>query len=94
MILNDKYKLGADEFNVILYERRIMEKGKAKKKEDENIEIEKVEVCKPVAFYASVEQALNGVINREINGTGLESLKLVVDKINELREFIQEVTNK
>lgn len=94
MILNDKYKLGADEFNVILYERRIMEKGKAKKKEDENIEIEKVEVWKPVAFYASVEQALNGVINREINGTGLESLKLVVDKINELREFIQEVTNK
>lgn len=32
MKLNDKYKLGADEFNVILYERRIMEKGKAKKK--------------------------------------------------------------
>ncbi|WP_027638648.1 hypothetical protein [Clostridium cadaveris] len=46
MKLNDKYKLGADEFNVILYERRIMEKGKAKKKEDENIEIEKVEVWK------------------------------------------------
>lgn len=94
MKLNDKYKLGADEFNVILYERRIMEKGKAKKKEDENIEIEKVEVWKPVAFYASVEQALNGVINREINGTGLDSLQLVVDKINELREFIQEVTNR
>lgn len=72
----------------------LWKKGKAKKKEDENIEIEKVEVCKPVAFYASVEQALNGVINREINGTGLDSLQLVVDKINELREFIQEVTNR
>lgn len=94
MKLNDKYEVKADEFNVILYERRIMEKGKAKKKEDENIEIEKVEVWKPVAFYASVEQALNGVINREINGTGLDSLQLVVDKINELREFIQEVTNR
>ncbi|MCI6278074.1 MAG: hypothetical protein MR639_15355 [Clostridium sp.] len=94
MRLNDKYKLGTDEFNVILYEKKIMEKGKAKKKEDENIEIEKVEIWKPIAFYATVEQALNGVIRREINGTGLESLQLVVDKINELKEFIQEVTNK
>ena len=94
MRLNDKYKLESDELNVTLYEKRIMEKGKTKKKEDENIEIEKVEIWKPIAFYATLEQALNGIIKREINGTGLKDVQTIVKKINELKAFISDILCK
>ncbi|MFR4584687.1 hypothetical protein [Clostridium cadaveris] len=94
MRLNDKYKLESDELNVTLYEKSIMEKGKTKKKEDENIEIEKVEIWKPIAFYATLEQALNGIIKREINGTGLKDVQTIVKKINELKAFISDILCK
>ena len=71
-----------------------MEKGKTKKKEDENIEIEKVEIWKPIAFYATLEQALNGIIKREINGTGLKDVQIIVKKINELKAFISDILCK
>lgn len=32
MRLNDKYKLGTDEFNVILYEKKLWKKEKLRKK--------------------------------------------------------------
>lgn len=84
MKISDKYEVKADELNVIVREKFIPQKGK------------KVGIpqWRPISFHATVEQALNSIVDKEINGTGIEDFKTVVNKVKELRAFIKEVVVK
>ncbi|MFR4997410.1 MAG: hypothetical protein ACLUDK_09355 [Clostridium paraputrificum] len=84
MKINNNYKIESDELNVIVKEKFIPQKGKKAG----------IPQWRPVSFHATVEQALNSIVDKEINGTGLEDFKTVVNKVKELRAFIKEVVVK
>lgn len=84
MKISDKYEVKADELNVIVREKFIPQKGKKAG----------VAQWRPISFHATVEQALNSIVDKEINGTGIEDFKTVVNKVKELRAFIKEVVVK
>lgn len=84
MKISDKYEVKADELNVIVREKFIPKKGKKAG----------IPQWRPISFHANIEQALNSIVDKEINGTGLEDFKTVVDKVKALREFIKEVVLK
>ena len=84
MKINNNYKIESDELNVIVKKKYIPKEGKNAGKPQ----------WRPISFHANVEQALNSIVDKEINGTGLEDFKTVVDKVKELREFIKEVVLK
>lgn len=86
MKLNEKYKIEAEELNVIIYELRT-----PKAKEDEDPKEPK---WVPISYHATVEQAYNSIVNKEINRTGLNDLEVVVNKIKDLKKFVREVVNK
>lgn len=81
MKINENYKIEAiDERNVVLIERKVpkTEPGKEPKKPYWKVE----------GYYPSVNFALKGLVTKEINSTGLKSLKKINDKIKELHEMI------
>lgn len=84
MKINNNYKIESDELNVIVKEKYTPKEGKNAGKSQ----------WRPISFHANVEQALNSIVDKEINGTGLEDFKTVVDKVKELRELIKEVVVK
>lgn len=84
MKINNNYKIESDELNVIVKEKFIPQKGKKAG----------IPQWRPVSFHATVEQALNSIVDKEINGTGIEDFKTVVNKVKELRAFIKEVVVK
>ena len=84
MKINNNYEIESDELNVIVKEKFIPQKGKKAG----------IPQWRPVSFHATVEQALNSIVDKEINGTGLEDFKTVVNKVKELRAFIKEVVVK
>ena len=85
MKLNDKYKIVAtDERNVTIQEKVITEKEDGSTKTS----------WKVIGYYRDVNQALKGVVKKEINGTGLKKLETICEKINELYEYIDEVCDR
>lgn len=84
MIINDKYSLEAvDSLNVILYEH-----GTVKDKKSKNFG---KETKTPVGYFPNVEKALNFLVDKEINGTGLKNLKLIVAAIKDIKEIVKGV---
>lgn len=82
MKLNDKYKIVAtDERNVTIQEKVITEKEDGSTKTS----------WKVIGYYRDVNQALKGVVKKEINGTGLTNFKTVCEKFDELYNYIDEV---
>ena len=77
MEINNKYKIISDDMNIVLQE-------KYQKKDN------KGEDYKTIGFYSDVKAALKGMCKREINGTGFDSFKLVISKIDELYKLIDE----
>lgn len=87
MKLNDKYKIVAiDDRNVTIQEKVITHK-----KDDEGNIIGENITWKVIGYYRDVNQALKGVVKKEINGTGLTNFKTVCEKFNELYEYIDKV---
>lgn len=84
MKLSNDYKIESDELNVMIMKKFIPKEGKNAGQEQ----------WRPISYHPNLEFALNSFITRQINGTGLKDIETVVIKINELREFIKEVTNK
>ena len=82
MKISDKYEVKADELNVIVREKFIPQKGKKAG----------IPQWRPISFHATVEQALNSIVDKD--GTGIEDFKTVVNKVKELRAFIKEVVVK
>lgn len=84
MIINDKYSLeSVDTLNVVLYEH-----GTVKDKKSKNFGNE---TKNAVGYFPNVEKALNFLIDKEINGTGLKDLKLIVKAIKEVKEIVKGV---
>lgn len=84
MIINDKYSLeSVDTLNVVLYEH-----GTVKDKESKNFG---KKTKTPVGYFPNVEKALNFLVDKEINGTGLKNLKLIVATIKEVKEIVKGV---
>ena len=82
MKINDKYKVVAtDERNVTIQEKVVTEKEDGSTKTS----------WKVIGYYRDVNQALKGLVRKEINGTGLKSFKTVCEKIEELHDYINEV---
>lgn len=87
MKLNDKYKIvTTDDRNVTIQEKVI-----TNKKDDEGNVISENIKWKVIGYYIDVNQALKGVVKKEINGTGLSNFKTVCEKFNELYKYIDEV---
>jgi hypothetical protein len=82
MKINETYKVEAiDERNVCVMEYKVpklVPGGKDKKP-----------YWKTEGYYPNIEFALKSLITKEINGTGIKSLKKVNDKINELYKMIE-----
>ena len=87
MKINDKYKIVAtDDRNVTIQEKIITNKTD----EDGNLIEEKIS-WKVIGYYRDVNQALKGLVKKEINGTGLTNFKTVCKKVEELYEYIDSV---
>ncbi len=80
MIINKNYKIESDELNVTLFKRST--RGEKAKNPG-------AECWTPIAFYSTPENALKGLIDLEIKGTGMIDLEKVVEKINELKADIR-----
>jgi len=75
MLIGDNWKIESDELNVILYKKYIHKKTSE-------------EYWRACNFYSSVANALAGLIDLEIQGTGLKDLETVNQKIEELKSLI------
>ncbi len=79
--IGKKYRLVSDELNVILQELHIAKPGPRTK-------VVGRENWQNIRYYSNLKNALDGMVNLEINRTGLESLEVIVAKIEELRRDI------
>lgn len=89
--LSEDYGIGSDEFNIILYQRKVNQKEDTKNFGKEYYSV--------IGYYSSVESLLKGLINKQIQinlakQTSLESLKNSVETyVNLLRDDVQLVVN-
>ncbi|MFC2035821.1 hypothetical protein ACFLUJ_06850 [Chloroflexota bacterium] len=78
LLIDQNWQVGADSLNIILYQRQFNKKsGK--------------EYWRAHSYYASVANALVGLVNQGVKDTGLADLKTVCDKIEQLHKDIIEV---
>ncbi len=80
MNIGKKYKIESDALNVVLFEREVTKKGKHIGKEN----------WRPVGYYSSLLNALDGLINKEINETGLKVPTEVLSKVEQLSHDIHQ----
>jgi len=79
MYIGKNYKIESDSLNVTLYQGKIF----TSKKTGETYEHWEV-----VGYYATVKNALHGLVNQAIQDTELKDIQLVVAKIDELHQLI------
>lgn len=79
--VGSSFKLGADSLNVILYERHIGKKGESKGEE----------VWRKIAYFSNPQNALKYLVDYEVRKTGLEDVKTVCQKIDELYALINDL---
>lgn len=81
MKINDDYKIETDgDLNVML-----MKKFEKKRKEGEPIQYD----FKTIGFYPTIKSALKDFARKELFSTGLEDLKEVDRKLDEIHETIK-----
>jgi len=76
MLVGDKYKVESDSLNVTLYYKQKPRKAS------------QPERWRPLAYFSNPHNALHYLIEKEIMGTGMADLKMVIEKINELYRLI------
>ena len=79
MLIGDKYKIEADSLNITLYER-------AKSKTS-------VTQWRSIAFFSSLQNTLEHLVDLEVMQTGLKDLRIVVKKQDELYSLIKQLEN-
>lgn len=82
MKINEEYNLTSDSLNWILQKR--FEKKKKEGEENKPTEYG----FKDIGYYPNPKMALKDMLDREIRGTGIEDFKTVIEKIDELKETI------
>jgi len=75
MLINENWKIESDELNVTLYQKFTRRGNNA-------------EYWRPHRYYSSVSEALKGLVDIEINRTGLKDLEAVNKRINEVHDWI------
>ena len=89
--LGEDYCIGADEFNIILYQRKVNQREDTKNFGKE--------YYSPTGYYSSIDSVLRALINKQIQinlaeQTSLESLVNSVETyVNLLRDDVQLVVN-
>lgn len=89
--LSEDYGIGSDEFNIILYQRKVNQREETKNFGKE--------YYSPIGYYNSIDAVLRSLINKQIQislaeQTSLESLKNSVETyVNLLRDDIQLVVD-
>lgn len=88
MQINDKWKIEADTNNIILLEAHtITGEGRGRTTTKKIGEV----YWTPAGYYGTVKSALEGLIRREIKGSGLKDLETVVKKIDELYALLNNI---
>jgi hypothetical protein len=80
MVIGDKYKIEADTLNVTLYQKGIS-------KTNGNT------YWRPIAYFATVENALVHLVDLEVAETGLKDFRAVVEKQKELYQLARGLGN-
>ena len=91
--LSEDYGIGSDEFNIILYQRKVNQREETKNFGKE--------YYSPIGYYNSIDAVLRALINKQIQiqinlaeQTSLESLKNSVETyVNLLRDDVQLVVD-
>ena len=76
MLIGDKYKIESDSLNVTLYKP-------VKVKKTDSIR------WQPIAYFSSLSNALDHLVDLEVMETGLKDFRAVVEKQKELYELIR-----
>ena len=78
MLIGKKYKVDSDSFGITLYE---------------SVNVKKTGCIRwqPLAYFASVKNALEYLVDREVRMTGLKDFQTVVEKQKELYQLIKEL---
>ena len=73
--ITEKYYLGSNSKNLILYERKISESGN--------------ETYKKIGYYMTIEAVYNALLEKEIKDDCalIKNIEKIVDLIKELKEF-------
>ena len=75
MLIGERYKVESDSLNVTLYRRGTSKKGGT--------------YWRPIAYFATIKNALEHLINLEVNETGLKDLESVVKRQDEIIGMIK-----
>ena len=76
MLIGDKYKVEADSLNVTLFKP-------VKVKKTDGIR------WQPIAYFSSLENMLNHLVDLEVMETGLKDFRAVIEKQKELYRLIK-----
>ena len=86
MLIGKDWKVESDDMNVTIFKRKIINgKGRGRP----STKAIGSEYFIPVAYLSNVHIALEYIINKEIQGTGLKDFETVVKKVDELIEMIK-----
>ena len=76
MLIGDKYKIESDGLNVTVYEKVNVKKTGGTR-------------WQPVAYFSCFENALQFLVDQGVLETGLKDFRTVIEKQNELYQFIK-----
>jgi hypothetical protein len=94
LIINDKYSIGTDPMNVILYENGVVtekQNNQGRQPLTENIG---KETFKVLGYFATTKGALHYMIEHEIKCVGFDDFKKLNDKVEELHNLIDNLNHK
>ena len=83
MIINDDWRLEADELQIVLMRKKTRKVENADAKDTYQ-----------VFYYGTIAYALQSILQKEIQGTGLKDLIAVNDRITKINEDIQKAVGK
>lgn len=79
MLIGKNYKVESDELNVTLYRRTTIKTGKKAGQEH----------WSPFMYYSTIQNALKGFADMELNKSGLKDLEAVAKKQDEIYRLIE-----
>jgi len=85
MIINDDWRLESDELQIILMHRRSKTHHSSKVDSPDSYE---------VFYYSTIAYALQSILQKEIQGTGLKDVIAVNDRITKINQDIQKAVGK
>jgi hypothetical protein len=82
MQINDDWRVDTDERNVVLYHK------------DKSMRDGSIDNWRPVGYYGTMAGALDSLVQREIFGIGLEDLRTVNDRLNDISRDIHQALGR